>query len=104
MDKSKIYQHHECGRMVYIPAAGKVNAVADNQSSRKLVSPLLCFLIATAVSASAGTFTNVIIGDGADPWPMYLSGNYYLSVTTGWDIEVRTATRLAGTNGISAAS
>ncbi len=57
-----------------------------------------------AFSASASTFTNAIISSGADPWPMFLNGYYYLTVTTGNDIEVRTATRLAGTNGIGAAA
>lgn len=62
-----------------------------------------CFL-AFLTSAFAGTFTNAIISDGADPGPMFLNGNYYLTVTTGGDVKVRTATRLAGTNGIGAVS
>jgi GH43 family beta-xylosidase len=51
-----------------------------------------------------GTFTNPIISDGADPWVVHKDGYYYLTVTTGWDIYVRKATRLAGTNGIGTVS
>ena len=58
----------------------------------------------TATSSLGATFTNPIIGDGADPWITYKDGYYYLTHTTGWDIYVRRATRLAGTNGIGAAS
>ena len=57
----------------------------------------------TTTSLVGGTFTNPIISNGADPWAIYNDGYYYLTVTTGWDIEVRRATRLAGTNGIGAA-
>jgi GH43 family beta-xylosidase len=53
-----------------------------------------------AAGARAGTFTNPIITNGADPWVTYLNGYYYFTDTTGFNVEVRTATRLAGTNGI----
>ncbi len=48
----------------------------------------------------AGTFVNPIVGDGADPWVVFQNGYYYFTDTTGWDVEIRRATRLAGTNGI----
>jgi GH43 family beta-xylosidase len=57
-------------------------------------------VLGLAAGARAGTFTNPIISDGADPWALYLNGYYYLTDTTGLDVKVRTATRLAGTNGI----
>ena len=69
----------------------------------KLASLLLSCALWTTASVFGGTFTNPIISDGADPWAIYKDGYYYLTVTTGWDIEVRRATRLAGTNGIGAA-
>ncbi len=51
-----------------------------------------------------GTFTNPIISNGADPWVTYKDGYYYLTATTGYDVKVRYATRLAGANGIGAAA
>ena len=56
------------------------------------------------VSGFGGTFTNPIISDGQDPWTIFKDGYYYLTDTTGLDVEVRRATRLAGTNGIGAAT
>ena len=50
------------------------------------------------------TFTNPIIGNGADPWIAYKDGYYYLTHTTGLDVKVRRATRLAGTKGVGAAT
>jgi GH43 family beta-xylosidase len=64
---------------------------------------LSCALWTTA-SVFGGTFTNPIISNGADPWAIYKDGYYYLTDTTGWDIEVRRSTRLAGTTGIGAAA
>lgn len=58
----------------------------------------------TAASAFGATFTNPIISDGADPWVVFKDGYYYLTDTTGLDVSVRTATRLAGTNGIGSVS
>ena len=51
-------------------------------------------------SFGSETFTNPIIGDGADPWVVYQAGYYYLTYTTGSSIEIYRATRLAGANGI----
>jgi GH43 family beta-xylosidase len=63
-----------------------------------------CCALSMTVSSSGATVTNPIISDGADPWIVFKDGYYYLTVTTGWDVEVRRATRLAGTNGIGAAT
>lgn len=52
----------------------------------------------------AGTFTNAIISSGADPWVVYRDGYYYFTDTTGSNVKVHRATRLAGTNGIGNAS
>ena len=65
---------------------------------------LACGALCAPISLLGATFTNPIISDGADPWAIYKDGYYYLTDTTGWDIQVRRATRLAGTNGIGAAS
>ena len=51
-------------------------------------SNLLCFIVALAGSAftcvfGSETFTNPIIGNGADPWVVYQAGYYYLTYTTG---------------------
>jgi GH43 family beta-xylosidase len=62
-----------------------------------------CALCA-ATSSLGGTFTNPIISEGADPWAVFKDGYYYLTDTTGGDVKVRQATRLAGTNGIGTAS
>jgi GH43 family beta-xylosidase len=59
-----------------------------------------CSVLWGAGVAFGGTFTNPIISSGADPWVIFQDGYYSLTVTTGWDVEVRRATRLAGTNGI----
>ena len=61
------------------------------------------FAICTAIRLLAGTFTNPIIANGADPWVLYLNGYYYFTDTTGGDVEIRRCTRLAGTNGLSTA-
>lgn len=58
------------------------------------------FVIAGTTRARAGSFTNPIISSGADPWVTYLNGYYYFTDTTGYNVEVSTATRMAGTNGI----
>jgi hypothetical protein len=70
---------------------------------RKVAFLLCCCALCMTVASSADTFTNPIISDGAAPWIIYEDGYYYLTDTTGWDIKVRRATRLAGTNGIGAA-
>jgi GH43 family beta-xylosidase len=62
---------------------------------------LLVALIALGSgNAQGGTFTNPIVSNGADPWVVFQNGYYYFTDTTGWDVEVRRSTRLAGTNGI----
>ncbi len=64
----------------------------------------LCCALCLTSALPAATFTNPIISNGADPWIAYKDGYYYLTSTTGWNVSVRRATRLAGTNGIGAAS
>jgi len=64
---------------------------------------VLCALC-SATWLSGATFTNPIISGGADPWIAYKDGYYYLTHTTGTDVKVRKATRLAGTNGTGATS
>lgn len=54
-------------------------------------------------SAAVETFTNPIIGDGADPWVTFQAGYYYLTYTTGSGVVVHRATRLAGANGLGQA-
>jgi GH43 family beta-xylosidase len=49
------------------------------------------------------TFTNPIISSGPDPWVTYRGGYYYLTYTTGSNVQIHRATRLTGTNGIGAA-
>jgi GH43 family beta-xylosidase len=58
-----------------------------------LVSGLGCLL-------GSETYTNPIIGNGADPWIVYQGGYYYLTYTTGSSVQIYRATRLAGSNGI----
>lgn len=58
--------------------------------------------IAGPVSA-AGTYTNPIIADGADPWVTFHEGYYYLTYTTGSSVVIYRATSLAGTNGLGRA-
>ena len=65
---------------------------------------LICCALLLTMPSPAGTFTNAIISDGADPWAVFSNGYYYLTDTTGSNVKVRTATRLAGTNGIGAAT
>src|SRR4051812_28805053 len=60
--------------------------------------------VLTSDDSRAGTFTNAIISDGADPWVVYQNGYYYFSDTTGGAAKVHRATSLAGTNGIGKAS
>jgi GH43 family beta-xylosidase len=49
------------------------------------------------------TFTDPIISNGADPWVTYRDGYYYLTYTTGSNVQIHRATRLTGTKGIGAA-
>jgi GH43 family beta-xylosidase len=74
-------------------------------TSQRIASLLWCIgLLGAAIPSWGGIFTNAIISDGADPWIVFKDGYYYLTATTGGDVKVRQATRLAGTNGIGAAS
>jgi GH43 family beta-xylosidase len=58
---------------------------------------------AASVPLLAETFTNPIVSSGADPWVTYRQGYYYLTYTTGANVAIHRATRLAGTNGIGLA-
>lgn len=58
-----------------------------------------CALQSLNVSGTE-TFTNPIVTNGADPWITYKDGYYYLTYTTGSNVQIHRATRLAGTNGI----
>src|ERR1035438_3836268 len=83
--------------------------LSSRSSRRKLAVARLALLLLSCthwmtVSGFGGTFTNPIISDGQDPWTIFKDGYYYLTDTTGLDVEVRRATRLAGTNGIGAAT
>ncbi len=69
-----------------------------------LISLLAAFgFCGPAPIGATETYTNPIIGDGADPWITYQAGHYYFTYTTGSSVQIHRATRLAGTNGISAA-
>jgi GH43 family beta-xylosidase len=90
-----------------MPGADALSYPVSNQ--RKLAVERLVLLLSFCIlliraPLFGGTFTNPIISDGADPWVAYKDGYYYLTATTGWDIYVRKATRLAGTNGIGTVS
>jgi len=49
---------------------------------RTVLCPLL-FALWPAARLLAGTFTNPVIANGADPWVLYLNGYYYFTDTTG---------------------
>ena len=68
---------------------------------RVLGAWILLTLAAGAVRG--GTYTNPIITNGADPNVAFLNGYYYFTDTTGGNVQVRTSTQMAGTNGIGAA-
>lgn len=65
---------------------------------------IVAVVVVGADASRAGTFTNAIISDGADPWVVFQNGYYYFTDTTGGGAKVHRATRLAGTNGIGNAS
>ncbi len=73
----------------------------------KVLIPLLGIFLFTGRAASSfgavETFTNPVISDGADPWITYREGYYYLTYTTGSNVQIHRATRLTGTNGIGQA-
>ncbi len=68
-----------------------------------LVCLALGALISPLASPAVETFTNPIVADGADPWVVYREGYYYLTYTTGSNVQIHRAPRLAGTNGIGTA-
>jgi GH43 family beta-xylosidase len=85
------------------PALARHNSAEPRaRRSRLSAAVLSCCALLLAVPAHADTFTNAIISDGADPWAIYSNGYYYLTHTTGSSVKLRTATRMAGTNGIGA--
>jgi GH43 family beta-xylosidase len=47
-----------------------------------------------ATTQPANTFVNPLKRDGADPWMLYVDGEYYLSTTTAIDVRLRHAKRL----------
>jgi GH43 family beta-xylosidase len=68
-----------------------------------LLAATLCGL-GSEPSATGQTFTNPVVADGADPWIAFRNGYYYLTFTTGSNVQIRRAPRLAGTNGIGRAA
>jgi GH43 family beta-xylosidase len=48
-----------------------------------------------AAQAPRATFRNPLKRQGADPWLTYFDGSYYLSTTTGRDLRMRRARRIA---------
>lgn len=64
--------------------------------ARSLFLSIFC----AAFPLFAGTFTNPILSSGADPWVISKDGYYYFTDTTGSDVKIRRATRLAGSSGI----
>jgi GH43 family beta-xylosidase len=81
-----------------------MNLLSSRFKCPKLALAVLALLLLSGLCMPAslfgGTFANPIITDGADPWVNFKDGYYYLADTTGWDVYVRKAARLAGTNGI----
>ena len=59
-----------------------------------LLSPTAARAQAPAAPA-AGTFRNPLKDEGADPWLVWHAGSYYLATTTGGDLRIRRAPRLA---------
>jgi GH43 family beta-xylosidase len=56
----------------------------------------LIFFLTPLAIAQDGTFRNPLKpGEGADPWMTYYDGWYYLATTTGGDVRLRRAHRLA---------
>lgn len=66
------------------------------------LSALLATLLAATVLDAApatrpvteSTFTNPLKRNGADPWLLYVQGEYYLTTTTGGDVKLRHAKTL----------
>lgn len=55
-----------------------------------------CAAPAVTDRPEAGTFTNPLKRQGADPWLAYHDGYYYLTTTSGRNIQMRRATTLGG--------
>ena len=64
-----------------------------------------CAFIAGMLPAStvraADTYVNPIISEGADPWIIQKDGYYYYMHTTRWDVRIRKAPQLTGSNGLA---
>jgi GH43 family beta-xylosidase len=71
---------------------------------RVLVVAFLCGCGTITPLAAVETFSNPIVSAGADPWIIYRAGYYYLTYTTGSNVQIHRAPRLAGTNGIGRAT
>lgn len=63
----------------------------------------ICLFLSAFTPLRAATFQNPIISNGADPWVVYREGYYYLTYTTGQNVQIHRATCLTGTNGIAQA-
>lgn len=63
--------------------------------SRSVGALLLILATFVASPVDAGTFQNPLKVEGADPWLVYHAGSYYLATTTGVDLRIRRAPRLA---------
>ena len=56
--------------------------------------------LTSLATAQDATFRNPLKrGEGADPWMTYQDGWFYLATTTGGDVRLRRAHRLAGSPG-----
>ena len=75
--------------------------MAEFGKIRLLAWAASCWILARAISSPAvETFSNPVVPNGADPWVIYRGGYYYLTYTTGSNVQIHRAIRLAGTNGI----
>lgn len=57
---------------------------------------MLVLLLVTLSTAAQVTFNNPILPSGPDPWIVRDGGYYFMTVTTGKDLEIRKAKTLAG--------
>ncbi len=68
-----------------------------------LMSSLMMSFTEAKTLMSSHTFTNPIVSsDSPDPFMVYYAGAYYLTYTTGRDVQIRTAKSLAGLNAAQA--
>jgi GH43 family beta-xylosidase len=65
-----------------------------HQVIRLLVTALLLFGL--GFGQNQATFTNPLLSSGPDPFLTYFQGHYYMTQTTGVDIQIRKAKSLAG--------